>query len=264
MIDAYKILGVSKDADENAVKKAFRKLAKQYHPDTCKDPQAEAKFKEVNEAQRILNDPEEKMKHDIENGYVARPRGQNPFGSGFPFGGGGIDDFFNEMFGSNPFGGHARAHRHGAHRQLMNIGIELTLEEIYSGVTKTLSINGRRLEVDIPAGCENGEVFAIDMEDMQLRLQIQEVRHPTVERSGLDLYKEIRLPLDIAVLGGEQSVELLGAIKKVTVPPQTGSHKTIRIRGAGITAEGNTGDLYLVVRVDINDAAIFQLKRRWS
>jgi len=261
MIDAYKVLGVSKDADENAVKKAFRRLAKQYHPDTCKDPQAETKFKEVNEAQRILNDPEEKMKHDIENGYVARPRSQSSFGSGFPFGAGGIDDFFSEVFGNNPFHQHRRRH----HRPTVTVGIELTLEEIYSGVTKLLSINNRQLEVDIPAGCENGETFLIEIDETQIRLQVHEIRHPTVRRDGLNLHKEIRVPLDIAVLGGELQFEILGAVKTVNVPPKTGSHKTIRVKGAGIPGDNNAvGDMYLSIRVDIDSNTVANLRTHWA
>ena len=260
MIDAYKVLGISRDADENAIKKAFRKLAKQYHPDTCKEPHAEEKFKEVNEAQRILNNSQEKMKHDIENGYVQQP-GNNPQ-SGFPFGDAGIEDFFGEMFGNqNPFHQHRRRQQH---RPTVTVGIELTLEEIYSGVTKLLSLNNRQLEVDIPPGCENGESFLIEIGDTQVNLQVHERRHPTVRREGLDLYKEIRVPLDMAVVGGEVRFEILGAVKTVNIPPETGSHKTIRVRGAGIVTSDNAGDLYLSVRIDINSSLVTKLRSRWA
>ena len=258
MIDAYKTLGIPKDADESAVKKAFRRLARKYHPDTSKDPNAESKFKEVNEAQSILSDPQEKMKHDIHNGYVTNPNSH----SGFPFGNGGIDDFFSEMFGNNPFHAHRRQHRQ--QRPIMTVAIELSLEEIYSGVTKLLSINNRQLEVEIPPGCENGEVFLIDVEGSQLRLQVHERRHPTVNRDGLNLHKEVRVPIDIAILGGELKVELLGAIKTVNIPPMTGSHKIIRVRGEGIKTRESKGDLHLGLRINIDEKSVSRLKMAWS
>ena len=258
MIDAYKTLGVSREASEAEIKKAFRSLARKYHPDTCKEPGAEEKFKQINEAQRVLSDPNEKLSHDIANGYVRDPRARS-FSSGFPFGSaGGFEDFFGDMFGNNPF--HDRARRATQRRQVISISVNMTLEEIYSGVIKMIRINDRNLEVEIPPGCVDGENFMVETDGMTIRIQINEIPHPTIKRKGDDLYKEIRVPVDTAILGGKAQFEFFGSVRTVDIPERTGSHKSVRVRGAGIQSVSGGGDLYLNVRVDITNESVFRLK----
>jgi DnaJ-class molecular chaperone len=291
--DYYKILGVPRDASQKDIKSAYRKLARRHHPDVNPgDAGAEARFKEINEANEVLSDPEKRRTYDEigprwreqqawESAGRRRPdpfaaqRGEGPrgayrtmspedmedlFGGQDPF-----SDFFHEMFGGGSmFGGRARTRSTRARRgEDVEGEVEISLEEAYSGTTRTVEMSGgegtRRIEVRIPAGIHDGaRVRAAGQGargagapgDLYVRVHVRP--HPLFRREGDDLYVRVTAPLDVALLGGEVEVPTpKGTRVSVRVPPGTQNGARLRLRGLGmphLRGEG-TGDLYAEVDV---------------
>jgi len=247
--DYYRILGVERKADEKEIKKAFRRLARQHHPDVNPgDEQAEERFKEVNEAHEVLSDPAKRQKYDQLGADWQRhqraggaPGGfdWSQWGQGTPggrrvhvdygdlndlFGGqGGFSDFFSTIFGGvgrDPrMDGHPRGARRVARRgQDMVQPVEITLEEAFNGTQRILQSDGRRLEVQIPPGVKTGSKVRVRGEGGRgadgsargdLFLRVEVRPHPLFERLGDDLHCEIAVDLYTAVLGGEADVPRL-------------------------------------------------------
>lgn len=271
--DYYKILGVPRDADGAAIKKAYRKLARQYHPDMNPDnPQAEAKFKELNEANEVLSDPEKRAKYDqLGASYQQWQRGGGAPGgfdwsqwvSGTP-GQGGIhfeyasndnlfSEFFQSIFGSAPFGGRggqgvdfdnlfggARQPRQSRRVQSQDLDTEvaITLEEAYHGTTRLLSKGGRRLQVKIPRGARTGTKVRIAGEgmteggDLYLRVTVSDDQR--FERRDDDLYENVTINLYTAVLGGDVQVPTMTGKVTLKINPGTQPGQLIRLRGKGM------------------------------
>jgi curved DNA-binding protein len=270
--DYYKILGVKKNADEKEIKRAYRRLAREFHPDVNPgDAKAEERFKEINEAHEVLSDPEKRAKYDRfgASWQQYQRAGGDPSGfdwsqwvsGGFPggtrvefsgdlsdlFGGsaGGFSDFFSALFGdmgirSSDFGQRGRSSMRG---QDLEQPVQITLEEAFHGTRRLLEKDGRRLEVKIPRGVKNGARIRIAGEGTSgsrgmpagdLYLKVTLAPHAVFTRKGDDLHREIDLDLYTAILGGEARVGTLDGDVTLKVPPETQSGRTFRLSGKGM------------------------------
>jgi curved DNA-binding protein len=272
--DYYKILGVDKNADEKEIKRAYRKLAREYHPDVNPDnKQAEARFKEANEAYEVLGDSEKRQKYDRLganwNAYQGAGRDPSGFdwsqwttaGPGGPrvnvqygdinemFGQGGFSDFFQSIFGgqyggsSASFGRGAQYQPRPARGQDLEHPVEITLEEAFHGTQRVLSMDNRRIEVKIPAGVRSGSKVRVAGEGYpgaaggsagDLFLVVQVLSHPAFERKGDDLQTDAPISLYTAVLGGEVLVTTLTGKATLSIPAGTQPGQTFRLRGQGM------------------------------
>jgi DnaJ-class molecular chaperone len=289
--DYYQRLGVSRQASADEIKKAYRKLARQYHPDVNPgDKAAEEKFKQVTEAFEILSEPAKRKLYDefgddaaklgwdekkaaqyraYKNGSFGTDGG---FGGGMPGGfhfdfqqGGPVDfeSIFGEMFGG---GGGRRGRRGGGPRAGGDLVTSMTisLEDAVLGATKTISIHGKRLEVRIPPGVESGSRVRLAGQgepgdrggppgDLFVDLEVAE--HPLVRREGNDLFLDLPVTLKEAMYGAEIRVPVFGGSGTVTLKPGTHSGTRLRLRGKGVPGVHGepAGDLYLVVQVKLPD-----------
>jgi len=268
--DYYRILGVDRKADGKAIGEAFRRLARQYHPDVNKDPQAAEKFKEINEAYQVLSDPQKRARYDQmlelrERGgpweqVFARPGG-GPRQEEWTvvFGGpqdllGGFSDFFRRFFGDltavDPFEPAART------AGPLTTTAEISLEEAFRGTERELLVrNGfpRRVKVRIPPGVRTGQKVrvrgAADGEDVYVEVRVQP--HPLFTREGDDLVCELPVSLTEALLGAEVEVPTLDGKVTMRIPPETQNGQTFRLRGLGMPRlrGGGRGDLLVRVKV---------------
>lgn len=274
-IDYYKVLEVDKSASQDAIKKAYRKLARKYHPDVNpNDKAAQKKFQQINEANEVLSDPEKRKKYDQygkdwqhaeqfekarqERGQ-SRTQGQN-FSGGFS----GMEDedysdFFSSMFGNARAGG-GKAKFRG---QDYNAELNLTLRDAYNTHQQTLTVNGKNIRITIPAGIENGQVIKIAGHggpgvnggpngDLYITFAIE--NDPTYRRSGNDLYTVSEIDLYTAVLGGEATLDTLSGKVKIKVKPETQNGEKVKLKGKGFPVykrEGEFGDLYVTYNVKL-------------
>jgi curved DNA-binding protein len=267
--DYYKILGVAKSASEKEIKAAYRKLARKHHPDVNQgNKQAEAKFKEINEANDVLSDPEKRGRYDQLGANWDSFRTTPPAGNAWPGGFhveteafdpglGGFSDFFRTFFGGGGAGGTnvedfgSRAGRRASPED--DHPIDLTLEEILHGATRTLEMRGakrNRVEVKIPAGVREGT--RVRAGDVYLRVRV--LPHRGFERKGDDLQATVHAPLTTAVLGGEIEVPTLEGPVGIKVPPGTPAGRVFRLRGHGLPRlepGGGRGDVLATLAVDL-------------
>ncbi|GIW30461.1 MAG: chaperone protein DnaJ 2 [Meiothermus sp.] len=265
--DYYKILGVSRNASEDEIKKAFKKLARKYHPDVSKEPGAEEKFKEINEAYTVLSDPEKRRYYDTYGaaagsaGWQGPPPGQGGFG-GFTGNVGDFSDFFQQLFGGRGgFGGlgdlFEQTPGRGARRVAGDLEAELplSLEEAYRGGEKTISIGSERLTVRIPPGVREGQKIRLAGKgraggDMYLHVKLQS--RPEMRLEGDDIYTVVEVPAPIAVVGGKVRVQTLDGPVEITIPRRTHAGRKLRLAGKGWPRKDKSrGDQYAEVRVTI-------------
>ncbi len=270
----YEVLGVGRSASEKDVRQAYRRLARQYHPDVNPgDKAAEEKFKEINEAYEVLSDAENRKKYDrygdnwkhadqIEEGRQRQP-GNGPFV--WDFGGGhppdmGSSTIFGDLFGGRGFGRTATSSRR---RAVVEQPVSVTLEEAFNGATRLIQLSnsaqgsGKRLEVKIPQGVDNGSRIRVrpeesGSEDVYLVVSVRP--HSRFERRGSDLYTKVDVPLVDAVLGGEVRVPTLAEPVILTIPPETQNGRSFRLSGKGMPRLGSSqtrGSLYATVQVSI-------------
>jgi curved DNA-binding protein len=279
-IDYYKVLGTTKSASADDIKKAYRKLARKYHPDlNPNDKEANKHFQEINEANEVLSDPEKRKKYDehgenwqhaeqYEQARKSQGQQQNPFGGGgyqggygnAEFGGGGFSDFFESMFG-----GAGRSSR-GSNRfkgQDLQTELSIPLMDAYITHKKTITVNGKNLRITIPAGIANGQVIKLKGQGMpgtnagpngDLFITFNIMEHPIYKRLQDDLYISHELDLFTAVLGGDTTVETPGGKVKLKLPAGTQNGTKVRLKGKGFPVykkEGEFGNLYVTYHVKL-------------
>ena len=285
--DYYKILGVDKSATPKDIKKAYRKLAAKYHPDKTKgDKVAEEKFKEVNEANEVLSDPEKREKYDTLGAnwqayeqaggdwrqYAQQqPGGQNTYYyEGDPsefFGddGSGFSSFFEQFFGGRGAGGFGGGRQQRGSRGFAGGDIEaelpITLLEAYQGSKRTFELNGQKLRITIKPGAYDGLKLKIKGKgqpganggargDLYISIQIQP--DPRFERKGNDLWLTKTIDLYTAILGGKIEIPTLTGSVKMTVPKGTDNGKTLRLKGKGMPIYGTKSHGDLMVKIQVN------------
>lgn len=284
--DYYQILGVNRGADDREIKRAYRKLAKQYHPDTNPDnPEAEARFKEVSEAYEVLSDSEKRQMYDRFGSQwqqAQRGMGGNPFGGGGgqqidpetldqilrqmgmgggggQAGGSGFSSFFDSLFGGGgrQAGGSPFGQQPSRRPQRIEQDVEISLEEAFRGTSRRMSRqDGSSFEAKIPAGVKSGAKIllrrAVGGQDLVLKVLVSKSNQ--FERLDNDLKVNVPVDLYTAVLGGQAPVRTIDRQVFVTIPAGTSSGKTIRLRGLGMPIqgkEGMRGDLLARVEVGI-------------
>lgn len=259
--DYYEVLGVSKSATPDELKKAYRKLALEYHPDRNKTKEAEDKFKEINAAYEVLSNPEKKQAYDS-MGHAAFEQG----GAGGPFGGarggqyGPFTYTYSSNNGGNPFEGFGFSDPFDIFEQFFGGGspfgkrkptYSLTLDfmEAVSGTEKKVQIDGKSKTIKIPAGANNGT--RIQFNDFDVVLQV--APHPRFMRDGYNIVTEEEIPMTMAVLGGTYEVKTVAGEVKLKIPAGTQPGAVIRIKGKGVTyIKGNQrGDHFVKVKVTI-------------
>jgi curved DNA-binding protein len=271
-IDYYKILGVDKKASDADIKKAYRKLARKYHPDiNPNDKEASSKFQQVNEANEVLSDPEKRKKYDE---YGENWKHADQYEQAKSYGGGGrqqgfsgdfgedhFSDFFESMFGNRSAGGGGRSRKYRG--QDYNAELHLSLREAYTTHQKTLTVTGKQIRITIPAGVANGQVIKLSGHgapganggpngDLYITFVITE--DPTFKRLDNDLYTTVEIDLYTAVLGGDVMIDTLDGKVKLKVKPEIQNNTKVKLKGKGFPVykkEGSFGDLIITYNVKI-------------
>lgn len=266
--DFYAILGVPKGASESDIKKAYRKLARDLHPDRNPgDASAEQRFKEVGEAYAVLGDAEQRQQYDA---VRAMGGGGARFQAGAGGAGGGFEDVFGGMFGGGQtrgqgfedilgglFGGFSRGPQKGSD---IAAATEVSFRQAASGATVALTLDGNKISTRLPAGVTDGQKIRIRGKGRagvqggppgDLILTVHVGKHPVFTMEGNNLRMNLPVSFDEAVFGATVEVPTLsGERVKVKVPPGTSSGTTLRVKGKGIAAKNGTGDL--LVRIDVH------------
>lgn len=275
--DYYNVLGLSRSASPDEIRKAYRKLAMQYHPDRNPgDKQAEERFKDINEAYQVLSDPQKRARYDqLGSAYSNwQQRGGTPgdfdwsqWSSSQPggtrveygdlndlFGQGIFSEFFQSIFGG--MGGaqtSTRARSAPAYQQPVTI----SLQEAYAGTTRSLNTRGRRVEVRIPAGVKTNSKVRVPgagPEGLDLYLVVEVTEDKKFERDGDDLYTSATIDVFTAILGGEAQVETMAGKVTLKIPAGTQAEQVFRLAGRGmprLRSPQTRGDLYVRVKVRI-------------
>ena len=263
--DYYQILGVSRDAKTDDIRKAYRKLAKQYHPDVNKAPGAEEKYKEINEAYEVLKDPDKREKYDTlgmnwQSGqdFTPPPGWQNAdFGGNF--GGGNFSDFFQTLFGGGRFGGFQDIFSgqgyHSPMKRDAEANLTLTLEQVMRGGEFALTLGKRTLNVRLPKGITDGSQIKLPGKsegggDIYVNIHIAPHNVFTVE--GSSITRDVKVPVWDAVLGKDIQVDTLEGSVTVKMPPGIQDGQKLRLRGKGLPKrDGTNGDMFVRIRIEI-------------
>ncbi len=275
-IDYYKTLGLDKNASSDDIKKAYRKLARKFHPDlNPNDKDANKTFQQINEANEVLSDPEKRKKYDqygkdwqhaeqFEKSRQSSGRGQpaNEYTYSEDFDGSGFSDFFESLFGGG--GGGQKSRRTTQFRgQDFNAELHLKLRDVYTTHQQTITVNNKNIRITIPAGIENGQTIKLKgygspgvnggpAGDLFITFVIGD--DATFKRSGNDLHTTIPLNLYTAVLGGETTIDTMGGKIKLKVLPETQNGTRTRLKGKGFPVykkEGEFGDLFVTYEIKI-------------
>jgi len=287
--DYYQILGVERDADQDEIKRAYRKLARKFHPDVSKETDAEARFKELGEAYEVLKDPEKRAAYDHlganwQAGQDFRP--PPDWDAGFEFSGGGFtsadsaaySDFFESLFGRGFSGGgfqRAGAHQYRARGEDHHARILIDLEDALEGRTRPITLQvpeiddhgrvrtrARTLNVRIPQGVTAGQKIRLagqgapgigDAPAGDLYLEIDFRPHPRYRVDGRDLLADLPIAPWEAALGARVKVGTPGGTVELTVPENSRSGQKLRLKGRGLAGK-NPGDLYMVLQIVVPPA----------
>lgn len=283
--DFYKSLGVAKGASDAEIKKAYRKLARQYHPDqNAGDPNAEAKFKEIGEAYAVLSDAKQREQYDA---IRAMAGGGPRFAAGGSGGGAGFEDMFGSMFGggggsrqsydaggagyddilANLFGGSGgggfrtgfQGQSQGQKGQDLISQVSLPFRDAVTGTTVTLSVSGKTIKARIPAGVHDGQKIRLKGKGHpgsyggvagDLILQVSVQAHPVFSLDGLNLRLTLPVTFPEATLGAQIEVPTFdGQSVKLKIPAGTPSGRTLRVKGKGVASASKTGDLLVTVQI---------------
>ena len=274
-IDYYKTLGLSKNASETDIKKAYRKLARKYHPDVNpNDKEAEKKFKEINEANEVLSNPENRKKYDeygkdwkhAEEYEKARQQDHYQRSTHDPYGGYSeedFSDFFSSMFGGRSTGSTYQGRQVKFRGQDFNAELILNLNDVYKTHKRTLTLNNKNIRITVPAGIENGQTIKIKGHGGQginggpngdLYIKFSIVNNTKFKRDGDNLYTSVDLDLYKALLGGEQMVDTFDGKVKLAIKPETENGTKVKLKGKGFPKykkEGQFGDLFITYNIKI-------------
>lgn len=281
-IDYYKVLGLPKTATQEEIKKAYRKLARKYHPDVNpNNKEAELKFKQVNEANEVLSHSENRKKYDQygkdwkhaeefekakkqQRAYSGGGRGGGTHftyeHTGDPFGGEDFSDFFESLFGNA--GRRQTYQRRSFKGQDYKAEVSITLEEAYADHKRTLNVNGKKLRITVPAGIKDGQTIKLaghggpganggTRGDLYITFHFEP--HAQFTRKGNDLLMDLDIDLYTSVLGGKIKVPTLSGPVQVTIKPETPNGNKIRLKGKGYPAyksKNQFGDLYVTLKVN--------------
>ncbi len=252
-IDYYKILGIPKTATEKEIKTAYRKLARKYHPDVNPDDKdAEIKFKEINEANEVLSDPENRKKYDkygkdwkhgeeYEKAQRQQQRQSQNQSSRQGFSDQEYSDFFESMFGGTKASSR-QGHSPKFKGQDYNAELHLDLKDVYTSQQQVLTVNSKKIRLTIPAGVENGQVIKIKGKggqginggpngDLYIKFIIN--NHTQFKREGNNLYKNVDLDLYTSILGGEITVDTFDGKVKLKIKPGTKNESKVKLKGKG-------------------------------
>lgn len=282
--DYYKVLGVSKTAGTDEIKKAYRQLARKYHPDkNSGDKDAETKFKEISEAYSVLSDPEKRRKYDnlgsSWNNFQQRGgrhddfdwsqwtsgAGRQSTGSSFGdiFGNkGNFSEFFEKIFSSG-FAGKQGFQKSPKKGKDFETSVDLTLEEAFKGTSRMINLNGEKIEIKFKPGVADGQDMKITGKgypglnggtngDLIIKIGIK--KHKRVERSGNDLTVEVTIDFFKAMLGGKTKINTFGGMLQLNIPPETQPGKVLKLSGQGMphySDNSKRGDLYIRVNVEL-------------
>jgi len=260
--DYYKVLGLDKTADQDAIRKSYKRLARKYHPDVSKEPNAEAKFKDVSEAYEVLSDKTKRAQYDQmgRTGY----RNADPFsqGGGYASGGfggsaSGFGDFFDTFFnaGGRSAGGGRRPPPQKPESQTATVYLDL--EDVFAGANKRIRVQtGSSIEVKIPRGIEEGKKIRLAGKASNggdLLLEIKLNPHPKFRAEGKDIYVDLPIAPWEAALGGSVTVPTLNGSIKLTIPEGSKSGGKMRLKGRGLPGTV-PGDQYVVLKVVVPEA----------
>ena len=299
MRDPYEVLGVPRGASASAIKSAYRKLAKKYHPDANKnDPKAAARFSELNSANEIIGDDEKRKQFDRgEIDAEGKPRFQgfpgggpggraggfetHTFRTGGGFGGGGgFEDILNSMFGGAAARGGARRGAGGSTFEFdpgmialdldVSVSMAVSLEEAVKGAEKRVRLpTGKELNVKIPAGVVAGQQIRLKGQGEtapghppgDLLITVNIAPHPFFKVDGSDLRLDLPITLYEAVLGGKVRVPTLGSAVELSIPKNTSSGRIFRLKGKGLPKTGGAGDLFVTTRIMLPDGNDAELEQ---
>lgn len=288
--DYYQILELTKTASQDDIKKSYRNLAKKYHPDSNKSPDAEKKFKEISEAYTVLSDPEKRRKYDTlganwnkhqqtggnqydfnwaeyfnqanRRGAGARQKAGDVFGDS-----GGISDFFEKIFGGGFTAGAPKSRTHTprakAKAENFKTEVKISLEEAYKGTKRILTVNNEKFEINFKPGIADGQTVKITGRaysksanvgagDLIITVKIDE--HPEYERKGDDLYQNIDVDYLTAILGGETTINTFAGKVKINIAPKSQSGKLLKLKSMGMPVYKNKekkGDLFLRLNISL-------------
>jgi len=275
-VDYYKILGIDKTATDKEIKKAYRKLARKYHPDlNPDDKEAEKKFKEINEANEVLSNTENRKKYDkygkdwqhgeefkkAQQQQNKRQYQQQGFGSG-GYSEQDFSDYFESMFGGGSgFSGQRPGVKYKG--QDFNAELKLNLKDVYKSQKQVLTVNNNKIRLTIPAGIENGQVIKITGKggmgvnggpngDLYIKFSI--TNHTQFRRDGNNLYTSVNLDLYTAILGGEITIDTFSGKVKLKIAPGTQNETKVKLKGKGFPIykkEGQFGDLIITYKIKI-------------
>jgi molecular chaperone DnaJ len=282
--DYYELLGVKKTATEAELKKAYRDLAKKYHPDKNKgNKDAENRFKEISEAYAVLSDSEKRAQYDRLGREAFGPGGANPF-AGFDFsqfggmGGGGrtrrgaggrrastmdFTDIFGDLFGGGGGGG-------GFETEPQEAQVDVTIDfrEAIRGTTITLNLNGEPMKVKIPEGIADGQKIRARRGNIPVQITVRVKPHPLFERRGDDIHLELPITIGEAIRGAEVEVPTIHGPSRIRIPAGTQAGRTMRLTGKGVKKKSSAGDQYVRIQVvippDAPPEAVEQLESAYT
>ena len=284
--DYYATLGIKKDASQDEVKRAYRQLARKYHPDINKDPAAETKFKEVGEAYEVLKDPEKRTAYDkFGSNWKAGQEFKPPpnWDAGFEFSGGGFtgaehggfSDFFEELFGRGRFTGFSGTGQRTASFRMQGENqyakIVIRLEDAYQGSRQAITLSRAKvdekghvrtephtLHVTIPKGITEGQRIRLEGQGSpgfgggpsgDLFLEIAFAKHPLFHAKGRNIHHTLAVSPWEAALGARVTVPTLGGNVEIAIPPGSQGGRKLRLKGRGLPSKNKIGDQYTTLRI---------------
>lgn len=277
-VDYYKTLGVTRTATADEIKKAYRKLAREFHPDRNKSKGAEERFKQINEANEVLSDPQKRKSYDTlgpnwkagagggmppgwDQAFRGGARGRRPGGAGAD-GGAGFSDFFSSLFGNaatGGMGGFGGGYDDdlGAPAQPQRAKLAISLEDSYNGATRQVTLGtGRSLNVTIPKGITAGQTIRLAEQGARggdLLLEIEFAAHPTFKVDGRDINVSVNVSPWEAALGGKIGIPTLGGTVELALPAGASSGRKLRLKGRGLPG-ATPGDEYVTLQVQVPPA----------